>query len=448
MRDDGDPFGVFHPSARFAHADRSLSFDMQYKIPYGKTNLTFSIPDGYKVQVLAPAAIPVISDPEHAAAQALNDLIGSVRWADFAGAKSVAIAINDKTRPVPLAHLLPPLLSRLADVRIPREAITLIVATGTHPVMQPSEFAALLPADILAQYRVISHDCDDRTHLVYRGETSRGTPVWVNSTFTGADLRIAVANLEPHQFQGFSGGVKCASIGLAGRDTVTHNHLMMLDPHSNIARYDDNPARQDVEEIGDYIGVHLALNSIVNENKQVVAVLAGDPRAVMRRGIPQVMELYESRVDAPFELVIASPGGHPKDINLYQAQKALAHATYVTKPGGTVILAAACPEGTGSRHYEEWMVDKISHAQVLDSFRREGYRLGAHKAFQISRDASRERVFFVSDMPPDFARRLLLDPYATMAAALAASLQDLAPDARIGIMPWANSTIPVVRRAP
>jgi nickel-dependent lactate racemase len=159
------------------------------------------------------------------------------------------------------------------------------------------------------------------------------------------------------------------------------------------------------------------------------------------------MELYECTVDAPFDLIIASPGGHPKDINLYQAQKALAHATFVTAPGGAVILAAACPEGTGSRHYEEWMADKTSHRQVIDSFHNEGFRIGAHKAFQISRDASRERVLFVSEMPPDVVRQLLLDPYPHIDAALAAVFENLGPAARVGIMPWANATIPVLRSA-
>ncbi len=416
----------------------------EYQIPYGKTYLTCDIPERFDVQVLSPAAIPVLPEPARSVEQVLDHPCGDVRLADFAGARSVAIAINDKTRPVPLAILLPPLLSRLAAFGIPREEITLLVATGTHAPVEAQEFGAIVPSDLLPTYRVVSHDCDDREHLVYLGETSRGTPVWVNDRFARADLRIALGNLEPHQFMGFSGGVKSAAIGLAGRETVTHNHSMMLDPRANIARYDDNPARQDVEEIGAKIGVHFALNSVINENKEIVAVLAGEPREVMRRGIPQVRELYECRVGALLDLVIASPGGHPKDINLYQAQKALAHATFITRPGGTVILAAACPEGTGSKHYEEWIADKTSHAQVIETFRQEGYRIGAHKAFQISRDASRERVLFVSEMPSEFARTLLLEPYLSVPAALTTALKDLAPDARIGLLPWANATIPVV----
>ncbi len=413
----------------------------KHKIPYGKTQIEFSIPDSFQVQVLKPAQIPPAFDPARASFASIDNPLGNVYLSDFKNAKSV-----DKTRPVPLKILLPPLLQRLIDIGIPNDAITLIVAVGTHAPMAEKEFADLLLEEILLRYRVISHDCDDQANLVHLGETAHGTSVWCNRIFSAADLRISLGNLEPHQFMGFSGGVKTAAIGLAGRETVTHNHSMMLDPRANIARYDDNPARQDVEAIGKMIGVHFALNSVVNENKQIVAVLAGNPREVMLRGIPIVLDLYQAKVDAPFDLMIVSPGGHPKDINLYQAQKALAHATFVTKENGTVILAAACPEGTGSQHYEEWIADtrSASHAQVIAAFKREGYRLGAHKAFQISRDASRERVWFVTEMKPDFVRRLLVTPLTSLDDALSIALPDLPSNARVGIMPYANATIPVL----
>jgi nickel-dependent lactate racemase len=413
-----------------------------YHIPYGKTQIEFAIPDSFQVQVLKPAQIPPVADSVRAVFDAIDNPLGNVRLANFKNAKLVAIAINDKTRPVPLKILLPPLLQRLTEIGIADSAITLIVAVGTHAPMDAAEFPDILPAEILSKYRVVTHDCDDNANLAYLGETLRGTHVWCNRIFAQADLRISLGNLEPHQFMGFSGGVKTAAVGLGGRETVTHNHSMMLDPKSNIARYDDNPARQDVEEIGKMIGVHFALNSIINENKQIVAVLAGDPREVMRRGIPIVLDLYQAKVDVPFDLVITSPGGHPKDINMYQTQKALAHATFVTKENGTVILCAACPEGTGSLHYEEWIADKTSHAQVIETFKSEGYRLGAHKAFQISRDASRERVLFVTEMQPGFVKQLLLTPCATIDEALLVALRDLPPHARIGILPYANATIP------
>ena len=191
-------------------------------------------------------------------------------------------------------------------------------------------------------------------------------------------------------------------------------------------------------------GVHFALNAVVNESKQIVTVLAGDPGEVMRRGIPLARKIYQVQVPAPFDLIIASPGGHPKDINLYQAHKALAHASLVMEDGGTVILVAACPEGTGSVSYERWMEGVTSYKVVFEKFKREGFRVGPHKAYQISRDASCVRTLVLSQMPHELAKRMLLNPVASLDEAFSIALHDLPPDARIGVMPAANSTIPVL----
>jgi nickel-dependent lactate racemase len=251
-----------------------------------------------------------------------------------------------------------------------------------------------------------------------------------------------VGIIEPHQFQGYSGGVKSAAIGLAGRDTINHNHAMMTDPHAQLGRYADNPARQDVEEIGRKIGVHFALNAILNGEKQIVHAIAGDPRGVMEAGIPLSREIHQVAVAAPFDLVIASPGGHPKDINLYQSQKALAHASLVTRDGGTVIVAAACPEGSGSRSYEAWMEGVHSYQEVFRRFESEAFRVGPHKAYQIARDAARVRVFLISAMPPDLVQALLLTPVTSIPEALVTALADMGTGVRVGIMPRASSTIP------
>jgi nickel-dependent lactate racemase len=343
---------------------------------------------------------------------------------------------------VPHEHLLPPLLRRLEALGLPPDAITLIIATGTHPPMLPGEFARVVPAEILARYPILCHDADDAANLVHLGTTSRGTPVWVNRHFWESDLRLVVGNVEPHQFQGFSGGVKSAAIGLAGRKTVNHNHARMTDPRAQLGRYADNPARQDVEEIGELIGVHFALNAVLNGQKQIVHAVAGEPRAVMAAAMPLSRRVSQAPVAAPFDLVIASAGGHPKDLNLYQAQKALAHAALVTRDGGTVIVAAACPEGSGSRSYETWMEGLSSYDEVFAKFKREGFRVGPHKAFQIARDAARVRTFLVSDMAPDLVRRLLLTPAVSIDEALEQALPDLPRNARTGIMSRASSTIP------
>jgi nickel-dependent lactate racemase len=335
-------------------------------------------------------------------------------------------------------------LDRLEGLGLSPEQIRLIIASGAHPPMPPAEYGRVVPPEILARYPVICHDAEDKDSLVQLGQTARGTPVWLNRHFVEADLRLVVGNIEPHQFMGFSGGVKSAVIGLAGKATINHNHALMLDPQAKLGVYTHNPARQDVEEMGRIAGIHFALNAILNDSKQIVMAIAGEPRAVIETGIPLARQIYQVEVSAPFDLMIVSPGGHPKDINIYQAQKGLAHAALVTREGGTIILAAACPEGSGSAGYELWMEGLDSYQAVFERFEQEGFRVGPHKAFQIARDASRVRVLLLSELPADFVRRLLLTPVGNLDEALVMTLSDLPPQARVGVMPLANATIPAL----
>ena len=417
---------------------------MQIRLPYGRSGLTAIIPDGQKVDILEPAETPAAIDPEEIVNSALNSPFGGIDVSSFGNAKSVAIAINDKTRPVPHQYLLPPFLKRLEDAGVSPEAIQLIIAVGLHDPMRDNEFPSILPEAILKRYRVISHNAKDSENLVYLGETSRRTPIWVNKQFISAETRIVIGNIEPHQFVGFSGGVKSAAIGLGGAETIQKNHSMLTEPGSKLGEYDTNPARQDVEEIGKKIGVHFAVNAILNQDKQIVYVLAGDALEVMKAGIPLSRQICQLRIPEQYDLLIVSPGGHPKDINLYQAQKGLAHAALAIRPGGTIILAAACPEGIGSKSYEDWMKGMTSFEQVLSRFKQENFQIGPHKAFLIARDAVKNHLVFISEMNPDLAHLLLLPTSENLQQAIDHALAGLNKESRIGVMPHASSTIPYI----
>ena len=415
---------------------------MEIRVPYGESTVSAGLPDEFGVDVIELPETPAASSPIAEVRRAVADPIGDFDWSTHEKAGSVAIAINDKTRPVPHRHLLPPLLDRLADLGIPDGAVTFYVAVGGHPPMEPAEFPAVLPREVLSRFRVVSHDSEHDEDLAFFGDTSRGTPVWANRGYVEADLKIVVGTIEPHQFVGFSGGVKSAAIGLAGLATINENHTLMAHPDSRIGTYASNPARQDVEEIGRLIGVDLALNAILDQRREIVQALAGDPLAVMEAGAPIARRLCQVAVRQTYGLVISSPGGHPKDIDVYQSQKAVASAARIVHPGGTIILAAACPEGAGSPHYEQWVSGKHSHREVLDAFRTEGFRLGPHKAFQLARDTEHVRLIVCSEMSEELVRRLLLDPTLNLQASVDTAVADLAPGDRLAVLPHAASTIP------
>ena len=346
-----------------------------FSLPFGLKAQSVQIPEKYPVDLILPPPVAPAHDPYSTVADFLDHPL-DFDFDHFRGAQSVAIAVNDKTRPVPHELLLHPLLARLESLGIQPSSIRIYVATGSHHPMTPAEIARLLPEDILARYAACSHDIDDQDNLVYLGETQRQTPIWVNRQYYQSDLKIVAGDIEPHHFAGFSGGVKSAAIGMAGRPTINHNHAMLVDPNAWIGIYQQNPLRQDIEEIGSRMQIHLAVNTLLNQEKQVVAAFSGHPLAVMQAGIPVARQICGTSTTTLYDLVIASAGGNPKDINFYQAQKALTHASLFCKEGGTIILAAACPEGIGSQPYDDFMQGVSSVAGVFEKFKRHEFRVG------------------------------------------------------------------------
>ncbi|NMC52334.1 MAG: nickel-dependent lactate racemase [Chloroflexi bacterium] len=410
------------------------------KLAYGRTTLQAQLPDNWRVDIINPPVVSGCPNPAEEIQRALEDPLEGFSFDRFIGAKSVAIAVNDKTRPVPHDLLLPPLLKKLESCGILPSQVHLIIASGTHVPMKAAEYPAILPPSVLESCRVSSHDCDDIQNLVRLGVTLAGTPVLANRHFMSADRRIVIGNIEPHHFMGFSGGAKSAAIGLTSRETINANHKMLLHPDARMGLYEENPMRRDVEDIGDLMDIDLALNIIMNDQRQIVHALAGTPRAVMRYGVPLSREVCQVRVSQQYDVVIASAGGYPKDINLYQAQKALTHAAQIARPGGTIILVTACEEGAGSDSYVRTMRGMHTWQDVFEQFRQTGFSVGPHKALQFAREGIRFNMILVSDMPQQQVKELLLTPAQSLAEAVAI-IQLESP--LVAVLPKATNTIPV-----
>ena len=414
-----------------------------YTIPYGRTQLNFSLPASVKSDLINPPEAKHPTLGSAAVREALKNPLSEYSLADFSAAKTVVIAINDKTRPVPYALLLPPLLEELKRNGIGAEKITFIISTGTHTPATDQDIHASLPADIIEKYRVISHNCDEPQSLVKLGITSRGTPVYTNRIFYEADLKILVGDIEPHHFAGFSGGYKTASIGLAGRETINQNHTMLMDPRSTIAEVETNPLRQDIEEIGKMTGAHFALNAILNVEREILQAFFGEPHKVYEAGVTFAREICQTRVETSYDVVIASAGGYPKDINFYQAQKVLAPACRLVKENGVIIMAAECCEGVGSQGYEDFLSDVHSHQEVIEKFKRTGFIVGPHKALMIAIQAKRARIILVSGLPEEKVKKCLLE-YATSIEEAIKKINLKPLTDKVAILAHAINTIPVV----
>ena len=412
-----------------------------YKIPYGNSQKEFNLPEGYRVDLIFPENILAHKNIGSFVKKALKHPIDNINKKLFINSKRVGIAINDPTRPVPHSILLPPLIKFLEDRGINKEDIFFFIATGTHKPVSKDELSRILPASIIKQYQIESHDCDNTENLKYLGTTSRNTPVFINKKFYELDLKILVGNIEPHHYMGFSGGVKTAAIGLAGRETINKNHSLLLDPLSFIGNYETNPTRQDVEEIGDMLDITAALNVVMNFEKKIVDVFWGTPRSVMNAGIPVSRQVCQKKIQKKYDLVIASPGGYPKDINLYQAQKAITHVNLISKEKGTIILVAECREGFGSKLFEEYLSNFTSFTEIIKHFNKIEFEIGPHKAYQLALQGIKNRLILVSSIDSSKIKRTLLEHVGSIDGAIKLLEEKSKPDRSVALVPFATNTV-------
>lgn len=417
-----------------------------FSVPYGKGEIRFQINGDDRIDQLEPEPTEPLVNPAEAIRSALEHPLYRQTLPAFTATSSVGIAINDKTRPVPQPNPVPVLLEHLENIGVKPDNITIFIGSGTHAPMEGDELHRLLNEQVISRYRVIIHDCD-QSALIDLGKTRYKTPIQINADFYHCDLKISVGNIEPHHFMGFSGGVKTAVIGLAGRETINANHAMLTVPQARSGVYRINPMRQDIEEIGHKVRIDYSLGTILDETKQIIKVFYGHPDEVMQKAIPYVRQIFGVTVEKPYDMVIASPGGSPKDINLYQSQKALTHAAHLTRDGGYVLLLAACPEGSGSLAYENYVKEARSHEAIIQHFSEGYFEVGPHKAFQIAREATRVNLILVSDIAADTVKqwKLIPCPPKLLNPLINWVIDRLPKEARIAILPAATRTMPGVQ---
>ena len=410
-----------------------------YTIGYGRETRSFWLDDQRLLMEMKAREPEGEIDQTEEVIRALRNPIGKPVLSElFYPGETVCIITSDITRPCPSAIILPPLIDELEAAGIHAEDITVVFALGSHRRHTEEEKQRLVGPDVYSRVHTVDSDPED---TVYLGITKLGTPVNITSVVAQADHRICVGNIEYHYFAGYSGGAKALMPGVSNREAIQANHSRMIEPSSRAGAIEGNRLRLDLEEAVDICGCDFILNVVLDEEKRIVKAVAGDHRLAHRVGCVFLDSLYKIPITRQADLVIATPGGLPKDINLYQAQKALDNAQHAVRPGGIIILAAACAEGYGEDVFEEWLLAASSPMDLIERVKRE-FRLGGHKAVAIAMVLAKADVYFVSDMAAEQVAHTFMKPYASIDQAIDDALTKLGPDARVIIMPHAGSTLP------
>ena len=409
---------------------------------FGTGTQTVEVPDRCVRQVLEPNPVPRGLTGEAEVRRALAEPIGTPRLREIVRpGETIAIITSDITRPMPTWTVMPPLLEELYAAGVRRSDITLVFALGSHRKHTEEEMRHLAGERAFREIRCVDGDPEDCIHL---GVTSRGTPVDITRVVAEADRRICLGNIEYHYFAGYSGGAKAIMPGVSTRAAIQANHSMMVQEAACAGNLDTNPLRQDIEEAAALCGVDFLLNVVLDEHKQILRAAAGDVTAAHRAGCAFLDTLYRKEIDQRADIVIVSQGGAPKDLNLYQTQKALDNAKHAVRDGGVVILVGSCREGLGEPTFEAWMTAAPTPRSLIDRIQRE-FRLGGHKAAAIAMVLEHADIYLVSDLEPAPVESLFLRPFSTVQAAYDAAAERLGTDASVLVMPYGGSTLPRVR---
>ena len=278
--------------------------------------------------------------------------------------------------------------------------------------------------------------------MVHLGYTANGTPVDIFKPVAEADKVVCLGNIEYHYFAGYSGGMKAIMPGVSTREAIQKNHSRMVDPAATTGKIEGNPVRADIDSVREFVPVAFIVNVVLDEHKQIRHCVAGDVIEAHRAGCKLLDKMYSLPIPKKADIVIVSAGGFPKDMNLYQAQKALDNAGKAIRDGGSIVWIASGIEGLGEKHFEDWMLNHENPLDMIPHIERE-FVLGGHKAAAIAMVMKRAKIYLYTELQQDFVEKLHFNYVADLQKTINDLLKQYGGNASVLLMPYGGSTLPV-----
>jgi len=429
-----------------------------FRIPYSKSTIEFSLPASMQVDLAVSRPVEPIPNVSGAIKTALAYPIGSVPLNELASAgQRVCIVFTDITRASPDHLLVPALLTELEKAGVQDKDITLLCGIGMHRPSTLSEKILKLGPGIIERYRVIDNEPQNPAALVDLGITPGDVPVLIHRAAVETDLLIATGIVEPHQYAGYSGGRKTVAVGAAGEALIAHTHgpAFVDHPGTRLGRVEGNPFHEAISEAARRANLRFILNVVLDDDKRILRVAAGDPELAFRELVGFARSVYEVPIPHQYDIAIGGVG-YPKDCNLYQASRAPSFLFFaprsVIRPGGFFIIPARCEEGAGAGVGEQRFLAAMRAAPnlqfILEDARRNGYPPGQQRAFVMAKVLEQTKVIIVGSECPDLVAACKMIPAATMDEALELAANKLGPACQVLVVPHAMLTLPVIQEGP
>ncbi len=411
---------------------------------------TQEVPCPIDAALLQPTVSAALPDPAREVRRALANPIGTQPLQGIITAgEQVVIVTSDITRYTASEIYLPILVEALNRGGIADPDITIVIGLGIHRQQTVDEHQKIL-GPLYGRIKVVDHDCDDTRQLVDLGRTSSGLPVQVNRTVIEAKRVVVTGTIGLHYFAGFGGGRKGLVPGVASRETCMATHFAIFNPPeiggrnpaARPTQLDGNPVHEAILEAAQMIAPDFILNTVMTPDKQIVGVFCGEMEAAHRAGCERAEALYTVPMEQPADLAVVSCGGHPKDINFIQSHKALDYGVNAVKPGGTVILLAACPDGFGNPGFFDWF--RFTDLDRFENALRSRYEINGQTALSTLTKARTWRVLLISAFSREETEAMGMEKAIDLDDALRMAAEQLPDDPRIVVIPDGGTVLPVI----
>lgn len=421
---------------------------VEIRIKYGDQEIPYEISENNLWEIVTTENEPSgVNDELQEIERAINNPIGSAALDKIINPNSlVVITQDDHTRGTPGYLIIPPLLSKLNACGVPDENITVIFACGTHRAVKPEEQKKLVGEEVLERVDCVSNDCDS-ANFIHLGTTSRKTRVEINELAARTDHIIVTGKVNYHYYAGFSGGRKSILPGISSRTTINQNHAFLIDDLAVTGNLLHNPVHEDMLEAAKMTKTHFMLNLVTNTKKQMLRVFAGDLYEAHEEACEFYDSLYRVKVKGLADIVLVG-AGYPKDIDLYQAYKAIDNAQMIVKPGGAIVAALECQEGHGHDIFYDWAM-KYRTYEELEQQVKTNFIMGGHKAYYIAKVQLKAKIILVSKMQSKEVKEIFqLEPASSIedAMELAYSWVLAGRNAKVTFMPNGTITLPRLKR--
>ncbi len=413
---------------------------MHVCLEYGRSGLEVELPDDRVIRTLAYKNAAPLEDPAASLAAVLQEPNGTPSLAELArGRSSACIVICDITRPVPNELILQPLLETLEQAGLKRDQILILVATGLHRPNEGDELVELVGQSIVDQYRIENHHGQVQEEHTFLGESPRGVPIWIDSRYVEADLKITTGLIEPHLMAGFSGGRKLVCPGIAAIETIKvwHGPTFLEDPRADCGILEGNPVHEENTWIARHTGCDFIVNVVIDSQRRPLRVVAGDMEQAFLEGVDFCRQVVTDKVQEPVDIVVTSCAGYPLDTTFYQAVKGLTGALPIVKQGGTIVMAASLSEGIGSPQFEQLFDENADLESFVDRILNTDYFvMDQWQLEELAKVRRKAKVKIVSDgLPADTINRLFVESAPSVEQAVADSVEEYGAQASIAVIP-------------